>query len=208
MNKNHLNNKLMTFGRPEQDRKSLKNLEELTIRVDEYSLQSLNQYNLFFENEKIFMSSILEIYLDSIKKIGALRKNAKQIIGTAFFQGRDFLNEELGKCLEDLKHVKYFSRRGLNKSQNFTQDVRKGSLNIGKSKAKRKRRHSKHLDLVSEKKKASLYDDKMYQYLKKKDFPLYNYFVNKIGVFSINGKLNQIISKYKNEHLSRHSFPW
>jgi hypothetical protein len=128
------------------------------------------------------MDSILEIYLDSIKKIGALRKNAKQIIGTAFFQGKDFLNEELGKCLEDINHVKYFSNRKkyLSKKNNTKSRSRRNS------KSNRKQRKS---STYIQDKIGHLYDKKMFEYLRNKDYPLYNIFVNKIGAFTINGKL-------------------
>jgi hypothetical protein len=191
MNKYNIKSNLLNFQKEEKDRKSLKTLEELNIQIDEYSLKNLGKYNLFFKNEEIFMNSILEIYLDAIKKIGALRKNAKQIIGTAFFQGRDFLNEELSKCLEDLKHVKFFSKRKKaleDKKKKI--DIRKRSLN--QMSKQKKRKQSKHtlMNTQNQKPKDSLYDSKMYEYLKQKDYPLYNYFVNKIGVFSINGKVS------------------
>lgn len=184
MNKYSDNISKNVFKKDEKIRHSLKTSEEIKIQINEYSPVSLSKYNLFFENEKIFMDSILEIYLDSIKKISALRKNAKQIIGTAFFQGRDFLNEKLGKCLEDINHVKYFMNKKRTLSSHHGSHVKSDRR---RRKSKKKRRNKKKLTCIEDK-IGTLYDKKMYEYLKNKDYPLYNNFVNKIGAFTINGK--------------------
>lgn len=179
MNMGHARRPPKDSIKEQKTRQSLKTSEEVKIQVDEYSLESLGRHNLFFQNEQIFMDSILEIYLDSIKKIRALRKNAKQIIATAFFRGKDFLNQPLSKCLENVHRVRFLNNRKW--SSNQQDKLGSTSKRISLGNGRRYRKQSSYGPM-------GLYDRKLYEYLRDKDFPLYNVFENKIRNFKINGK--------------------
>ena len=124
------------------------------------------------------MDSILEIYLDSIKKTRALRKNAKQIIATAFFRGKDFVNQPLGKCIENVHYLGRSSQRKWSSNPyDRTDSASKRAFPVDDASGRKRSQHRNE----------GLYDWKLYEYLRGKDYPLYNVFESKISNFKING---------------------